>query len=38
MRLLLDTHMFLWFISGDSKLIESHRDLIRDPANEVFLA
>jgi PIN domain nuclease of toxin-antitoxin system len=38
MRLLLDTHMFLWFISGDSKLIESHRDLIRDPANEVFLS
>ncbi|HXM32585.1 MAG TPA: type II toxin-antitoxin system VapC family toxin [Chthoniobacterales bacterium] len=38
MRLLLDTHMFLWFISGDPKLIESHRDLIRDPRNEVFLS
>jgi PIN domain nuclease of toxin-antitoxin system len=38
MRLLLDTHMFLWFISGDPKLIEAHRDLIRDPRNEVFLS
>jgi PIN domain nuclease of toxin-antitoxin system len=38
MRLLLDTHMFLWFISGDRKLTESQQDLIRDPRNEVFLS
>jgi PIN domain nuclease of toxin-antitoxin system len=38
MRLLLDTHIFLWFIIGDRKLTKSHQDLIRDPRNEVFLS
>lgn len=38
MRLLLDTNIFLWFINGDAKLIESHRDLICDSRNEVFLS
>ena len=38
MRLLLDTHIFLWFISGDSRLPIALRDIIRDPANEVYLS
>ena len=29
MRLLLDTHIFLWFISGDKRLSEAMRDSIR---------
>jgi len=37
MRLLLDTHVFLWYISGDSRLL-SHQAILRDPANEVFLS
>ncbi|BAU14785.1 PilT protein domain protein [Leptolyngbya sp. NIES-3755] len=38
MRILLDTHIFLWFISGDSQLTISTRDAIRDPDNEVYLS
>ncbi len=29
MRILLDTHIFLWFISGDSQLSTDVRDAIR---------
>jgi PIN domain nuclease of toxin-antitoxin system len=32
MRLLLDTHVFLWFISGDERLPETIHDDIRDSA------
>ena len=38
MRILLDTHIFLWFISGDTRLSSALRDAIRDPANEVYLS
>ena len=38
MSLLLDTHVFLWFITGDARLPDSIRDAIRDPANAVFLS
>jgi PIN domain nuclease of toxin-antitoxin system len=38
MRLLLDTHVFLWYISADSRLPASFRDSICDPSNEVFLS
>jgi len=38
MKILLDTHIFLWFISGDSKLSTDVRDAIRDPDNEVYLS
>ena len=38
MKLLLDTHVFLWFISGDNRLPDAMRDSIRDLNNEVFLS
>lgn len=38
MRLLLDTHIFLWFISGDPRLPLAFREAIRDEANEVYLS
>lgn len=38
MRVLLDTHIFLWYISGDPKLPTSTRDAIRDHDNEVYLS
>ena len=38
MRILLDTHIFLWFISGDSQLPADVRDAIRYPASEVYLS
>ena len=36
MRLLLDTQIFLWFISGDARLPAEWRDRIRDARNEVY--
>jgi PIN domain nuclease of toxin-antitoxin system len=38
MRLLLDTHVFLWYISADPQLPVAFRDAIPDPANEVYLS
>ncbi|MDY6782983.1 MAG: type II toxin-antitoxin system VapC family toxin [Cyanobacteriota bacterium] len=38
MKILLDTHIFLWFISGDSKLSADIRDKIRNSDNEVYLS
>jgi PIN domain nuclease of toxin-antitoxin system len=38
MRILLDTHIFLWFISGDLQLSIDIRDTICDPDNEVYLS
>jgi PIN domain nuclease of toxin-antitoxin system len=38
MKILLDTHIFLWFISGDTQLSTDVRDAIRDPDNEVYLS
>src|SRR4051794_11060710 len=38
MRLLLDTHIFLWYLSADPQLPVAFRDAIRDPANEVCLS
>src|SRR6476469_204595 len=38
MKLLLDTHIFLWYISGDSRLADNLRDSIRNPDNEVYLS
>ncbi len=38
MKLLLDTHIFLWYISGDAKLPAILRDSIRDLDNEAYLS
>ncbi|MGD1948454.1 MAG: type II toxin-antitoxin system VapC family toxin [Leptolyngbyaceae cyanobacterium] len=38
MKILLDTHIFLWFISGDTKLSTDVRDSICDLDNEVYLS
>lgn len=38
MKLLLDTHIFPWHISGDPKLPVGMRDAIRDLDNEVYLS
>jgi PIN domain nuclease of toxin-antitoxin system len=38
MKLLLDTHIFLWYISKDSRLPTRLRDLLRDPSNDVLLS
>jgi PIN domain nuclease of toxin-antitoxin system len=36
--ILLDTHVFLWYITGDSKLPSAYQSAIQDPVNEVFLS
>ena len=38
MRLLLDTHVFLWYITADPKLPTPFSVAIREPTNEVFLS
>ena len=38
MKILLDTHIFLWFISDDTRLPKLAGDSIRDPVNEVYLS
>jgi PIN domain nuclease of toxin-antitoxin system len=38
MKLLLDTHTFLWFIEGSPRLSGRARALIEDEASEVFLS
>lgn len=38
MPLLLDTHAFLWFISGDSQLSATARQLIEDTENDIFIS
>ena len=38
MRLLLDTHIFLWLITGDSRVTEAMKADILNPANEVYLS
>jgi PIN domain nuclease of toxin-antitoxin system len=38
MRLLLDTHAFLWFIQGSQNLSATARNLIEDQENEKLLS
>jgi PIN domain nuclease of toxin-antitoxin system len=38
MRLLLDTHVFLWYISGDARLPRRLRDELCNPENDVWLS
>ncbi|MBS9385644.1 type II toxin-antitoxin system VapC family toxin [Dolichospermum sp. UHCC 0684] len=38
MKLLLDTHIFLWFISGDQRLPTYLQNSIRDLNNDVYLS
>lgn len=38
MRLLLDTHAFLWFVEGSPSLSDTARNLIEDQQNQRFLS
>lgn len=38
MRVLLDTHAFLWFVLGDAQLSGTARQHIEDPGNEKLLS
>ncbi len=38
MRLLLDTHAFLWFFTDDAQLSATAKALIADPTNEILVS
>ncbi len=38
MKILLDTHIFLWFVNGDNRLSTEVRNAICDYDNEVYLS
>jgi len=38
MRLLIDTHSFLWFINDNAQLSHNARQLIEDGGNEILLS
>lgn len=38
MKLLLDTHIFLWFIAGSAQLPDTMQAALRDPSNDIFLS
>lgn len=38
MKLLLDTHAFLWFVTSDPQLSETALDLIAEPTNEILIS
>ncbi|MBC8180745.1 type II toxin-antitoxin system VapC family toxin [candidate division KSB1 bacterium] len=38
MKLLLDTHIFLWYISGDERLSKSIRESIQNFDNRIYLS
>lgn len=38
MKLLLDTHAFLWHVGGDPQLSADATAMLTDPANELFLS
>jgi PIN domain nuclease of toxin-antitoxin system len=38
MRLLADTHTFLWFVEGDPQLSPEARRLLEDPNNEILIS
>lgn len=38
MKLLLDTHAFLWFINGDENLSSRVRSLMEDDANQKLIS
>ena len=38
MKLLLDTHTFLWFVNDNPKLSDHLKDLIEDTSNVIYLS
>ena len=38
MKILIDTHIFLWAITDDPRLSSTHRAFYLDPANDLYLS
>jgi PIN domain nuclease of toxin-antitoxin system len=38
MRILVDTHVLIWWLAGDASLSDRAREVVEDDANEVFVS
>ena len=38
MEVIIDTHIFLWFINGDKKLKKTHKEIIELKDNTIYLS
>jgi len=38
MQYLIDTHVFLWFVSSSKELSQTAKSLIEDETNEIFIS
>lgn len=38
MNILIDTHLALWFLDGSERMPTRARELVEDPANEIFVS
>jgi PIN domain nuclease of toxin-antitoxin system len=38
MQYLIDTHVFLWFVSNAKELSQTAKNLVEDGNNEIFLS
>lgn len=38
MDILIDTHIFLWYINGDRKLKKSYKEIIESVSNNIYLS
>lgn len=38
MRLLIDTHILIWFLEGNNLLVNDRRQIIADPQNDIFVS
>ena len=38
MRLLIDTHILIWFLEGNQTLSKTRRQIIADARNEIFIS
>lgn len=38
MRILLDTHIWIWWLAGDKRLPPRAAELIKEPDNEIFVS
>ncbi|MBA3694755.1 MAG: type II toxin-antitoxin system VapC family toxin [Acidobacteria bacterium] len=38
MRLLIDTHILIWFLEGNKLLPKSRRQIIANPQNDIFIS
>lgn len=38
MKLLIDTHVLLWYMNGDKRIKEETLNLIENPTNKLFIS